>query len=107
MSNYYPAAVVAVIAIVTVIIRFIPFVIFRGRKTPETVSYFGKVLPTAIMGMLVVYCLRNTEFTGKSYGIPEIVSCILVVCLHKWKRNTLLSIVTGTVVYMILTRVCC
>ena len=101
MNNTHAALMVLVIGLVTVGIRFLPFLIFGGkRKTPELITYLGTVLPYAIMGMLVVYCLRNTSFSGSSHGIPEIVSCILVVALHLWKRNTLISIIGGTVCYM-------
>ncbi|MBQ7796648.1 MAG: AzlD domain-containing protein [Lachnospiraceae bacterium] len=105
MNNTHAALMVLVIGLVTVGIRFLPFLIFGGkRKTPELITYLGTVLPYAIMGMLVVYCLRNTSFSGSSHGIPEIVSCILVVALHLWKRNTLISIVGGTVCYMFLVQ---
>lgn len=92
---------VAVIAGITVLIRFLPFVVFR-RKTPHAVLYLGEVLPYAIMGMLVVYCLKNISFTGGTHGIPEVLSVLLVVALHKWKHNTLLSILLGTICYMAL-----
>lgn len=105
MSNYYPYLVVLIAALVTILLRFLPFMIFRGRQTPGIIMYLGKVLPSAIMGMLVIYCLRNTEITGRGHGIAELVACVSVVLLHKWKRNTLLSIIAGTVVYMILVRI--
>lgn len=92
---------VAVIAGITILIRFLPFLVFR-KHTPKAVLYLGEVLPYAIMGMLVVYCLKNISFSGSSHGIPEILSVLLVVALHKWKHNTLLSIPAGTICYMIL-----
>lgn len=104
MSEYYPYLVVLIAAVVTVILRFLPFVIFHGRQTPQIIMYLGRVLPAAIMGMLVVYCLRNTEIVDSPHGLPELISCVVVVLLHKWKRNTLLSIIAGTAVYMILIR---
>lgn len=94
---------VAAIALVTILLRFLPFIVFR-KKTPPAVLYLGEVLPYAIMGMLVVYCLRNISFTGASHGIPEILSVSVVVILHKWKHNTLLSILAGTLTYMALIR---
>lgn len=97
-------ALVAVIAGVTVVLRFLPFLIFRTR-TPKAVLYLGEVLPYAIMGMLVVYCLKDISFTGSSHGIPELLSILLVVILHKWKHNTLVSIPAGTVFYMFLIQV--
>lgn len=94
---------VSVIALVTAALRFLPFLVFR-KKTPEPVLYLGRVLPFAIMAMLVVYCLKDVSFIAAPYGIPAALSVILVVLLHKWKHNTLLSILGGTVVYMLLMR---
>ena len=84
-------------------IRALPFVVFR-KKTPKLVLYMGKVLPFAIMGMLVVYCLKDVTFFSGNHGIPEAICVILVVILHKWKHNSLLSIFVGTVVYMLLVQ---
>lgn len=105
MFDTHAALLVAVIALVTIALRFLPFAIFRSRETPKFIAYLGKVLPFSIMGMLVVYCLRNTSFTALPFGIPEIISVALVVALHLWKRNTLLSILGGTVCYMVLVQV--
>lgn len=97
------ALMIAVIAAVTILLRFIPFLIFGGkRKTPEIINYLGKVLPCAIMGMLVVFCLKGVTPTAYPYGLPELIACVIVVALHVWKRNTLLSIIGGTACYMIL-----
>ena len=105
MSKGYAAAVVAVIAAVTAALRFAPFLIFReNRKTPALLEYLGKVLPYAIMGMLVVYCLKSVDVTAAPYGIPEFLGCAVVAVLHIWKRNTLLSIGLGTVCYMLLVQ---
>ena len=105
MPDLYSAAMIAVIALVTAALRFIPFLIFRNhQKTPPLVSYLGQVLPFAIMGMLVVYCLKDISFTGAPFGIPEILGCAVVTLLHIWKRNTLLSIGAGTVCYMLLVQ---
>ena len=96
---------IAVIALVTAALRFLPFLIFgENRKTPPLVSYLGQVLPYAIMGMLVVYCLKDISFTSAPFGIPEIIGCIVVTLLHIWKRNTLLSIGAGTICYMLLVQ---
>ena len=104
MNNVlYSAMMVAVIALVTIALRFLPFLIFRGnRETPKVVTYLGQVLPFAIMSMLVVFCLKGTSFAAPTYGLPEIISCGLVIGLHAWKHNTLLSILCGTVCYMLL-----
>ncbi len=105
MFNTHSALMVAVIALVTVLLRFLPFLIFRGdKKTPEFITYLGKVLPFAIMGMLVIYCLRNISFVSSPFGIPELISVAVVVVLHLWKRNTLLSIIGGTACYMVLVQ---
>lgn len=92
---------VIVMGTVTQLLRFLPFALF-SQKTPKPVLYLGEVLPASIMAMLVVYCLRNTEIVSAPHGIPEAVSVLAVVLLHKWKHNTLLSILGGTVFYMVL-----
>lgn len=95
--------IVGVVSLVTILLRFLPFLIFNGkRKTPAFIAYLGKVLPYSIMGMLVVYCLKNVSVFDGSHGLPELISCALIVLLHTWKRNTLLSIVGGTACYMLL-----
>ena len=103
--NTHAALMVAVTAAVTIILRFLPFLIFGGeRKTPAYISYLGKVLPYAIMGMLVVFCLKNVSIAAAPHGIPELISCAIIVLLHVWKRNSLISIVGGTVCYMLLVQ---
>ena len=105
MPDLHSALLIAVIALVTAALRFLPFLIFgENRKTPPLVSYLGQVLPYAIMGMLVVYCLKGVSFTAAPFGIPEILGCLVVTLLHIWKRNTLLSIGAGTVCYMLLVQ---
>ena len=105
MADLHSAKLVAVIALVTIALRFLPFLIFSGkRQTPAYIAYLGKVLPFAIMGMLVVYCLKDVTLLAAPYGIPELLGCAAVVLLHLWKRNTLLSIAGGTVFYMILVQ---
>ena len=104
MFDIHAAALVAVVALVTIFLRFLPFLIFRNRTSPAFITYLGKVLPFAIMGMLVVYCLRNISFSAIPFGIPEVISVALVVGLHVWKKNTLLSIISGTVCYMLLVQ---
>ena len=96
---------VAVAAIVTDSTRFLPFLIFgEKRKTPAIIEYLGKVLPFAIMGMLVIYCMKDVAFLSWPYGIPEFIGCAIVAVLHIWKRNSLLSIGVGTVCYMLLVQ---
>ena len=104
MNNMiYALVMVLLIAVVTAALRFLPFFIFSGEKpVPEFITYLGRVLPYSIMAMLVVYCLKNLSFMKAPFGLPEIVSVIVVAVLHVWKRNTLFSIVSGTVCYMLL-----
>ena len=102
----YKIALIAVAALVTMSTRFLPFLIFgEKRKTPELVLYLGKVLPCAIMGMLVVYCLKEVKPLVYPYGIPELLGILFVAGLHLWKRNSLLSIGAGTVFSMVLVQV--
>lgn len=96
---------IVVIALVTMLTRFLPFLLLGGGKeTPPLVAYLGKVLPYAIMGMLVVYCLKEVSFLRSPYGLPEALGVAAVAGLHVWKRNTLLSIAGGTVLYMVLVQ---
>lgn len=96
---------VAIVALVTAFLRFLPFLIFgENRTTPPLIAYLGQVLPFAIMGMLVVYCMKDVSFRFGSFGIPELISCAVVALLHIRKRNTLLSIGAGTVCYMLLVQ---
>ena len=97
--------VIAVTALVTAVLRFVPFLIFGGkRETPAYISYLGRLLPYAVMAMLVVYCLRNISFAAAPFGAPELISCAVVALLHVWKRSSILSILGGTVCYMLLVQ---
>lgn len=88
-----------------VALRFLPFLLFGGkRETPPFIAYLGRVLPSAIMAMLVVYCLRNVQLSASPFGIPELLSCAVVVLLHVWKRSTILSILGSTACYMLLVQ---
>ena len=93
---------IIVMAVVTIGLRALPFLVFRDRKTPEWMEYLGKVLPFATMGMLVVYCLKGIDFGSPEGFLPELAAGAAVVLSYVWKRDTLLSIVAGTVFYMIL-----
>ena len=96
---------VVVAVLVTMATRFLPFLIFgEKRKTPPIIEYLGTVLPCAIMGMLVIYCLKDVSFLKSPFGLPELISCVVVAALHVWKRNSLLSIGGGTVCYMLLVQ---
>jgi len=96
---------IALCALATMLTRFLPFFVFRsGKATPKYIRYLGKALPAAIFGMLVVYCLKNVTVVSGSHGLPELFAIILVIVLHLWKRNMLLSIGGGTVCYMALVQ---
>ena len=90
-------------AAVTALLRFLPFLLFRG-KTPAYISYLGMVLPPAIIGMLVIYCLKDEALTVPPYGVPALLAGVCVVLLQRWKRSSLLSILCGTGLYMLLIR---
>lgn len=105
MNNTYALSAILVMAAVTALLRFFPFLVMGNKKTPAYVEYLGKVLPYAVMAMLVVYCLKGVDFTCMPFGLCEIVSVLLVVGIHVWKRNTLLSIILGTICYMVLIRI--
>lgn len=96
-------ALVAVMAAVNALTRFLPFWVF-SKGVPKAVVYLGKVLPSAIMAMLVVYCLRNMTFLAAPYGAAEMIAVAVVVLIHKWRHSTMLSLVAGTAVYMLLVQ---
>ena len=105
MSNAYLWSAVLVSAGVTALIRFLPFWVFRGgRPVPHMVEKLGRVLPYAIMGMLVVYCLKGVSFAALEGWLPSLIACVVTGGLYVWKRNTLLSIICGTVCYMLLVQ---
>lgn len=98
-----PVLLIAVAAVVTALLRFLPFWVFgENRTTPQWLLRMGRLLPYAIMGMLVVYCLKDVTLTAAPFGLPEFLGCAIVAGLHIWKRNTLLSIGGGTLCYMLL-----
>lgn len=102
-SGLHAISMILVIAAVTAALRFLPFFIFNGeRPVPQFINYLGKVLPYSIMAMLVVYCMKGISFVKAPFGIPEIISAAVVAVLHIWKRNTLFSIICGTICYMLL-----
>ena len=105
MTDVQFVALTFILALATAITRFLPFLIFgSSEKTPAFVNYLGRVLPAAMMGLLVVYCFKDIQFTASEL-IPALAASAAVVGLHLWKRNTILSIAIGTAVYMVLIRV--
>lgn len=96
---------IAMVVLGTMITRFLPFIVFpAGKPTPKYIQYLGKVLPGAVFGLLVIYCLKNVSIFTGNHAIPELISIALVVVLHKWKRQMLLSIAGGTICYMLLVQ---
>lgn len=98
--------IILAVAITTFATRVTPFLVFpKGKEVPSIIHYLGKVLTPAVIGMLVVYCLKGTQIMAAPHGIPELIAVVTVAVLHVWKRNNLLSIGVGTVLYMVLIQV--
>lgn len=97
---------IAACAGATMLTRFLPFAIFRSKKrqTPKFIEYLGKALPAAVFAMLVVYCLKSVDILAGSHGLPELIAIAIVVLLHLWKKQMLLSIAGGTACYMLLVQ---
>ncbi|WP_055427232.1 branched-chain amino acid transporter permease [Bifidobacterium aesculapii] len=96
---------IAAVVAGTMLTRFLPFLIFpESKEPPRLIDYFGKVLPYAMTGLLVVYALRNTPILTGDHGIPELIACLAIITLHMWRHNMLLSIAGGTIIYMMLVQ---
>lgn len=105
MTPLQAAASIAVMAAVTFLTRALPFLIFgRGGNPPKVILYLGKFLPPAVIAMLIVYCLRGMSFDAAAGWVPTVIASLAVVALHLWKKNDMLSIVGGTVLYMVLVQ---
>ncbi len=105
MTRSQQMITIAMVVIGTMLTRFLPFLLFpSGKPTPKYIQYLGTVLPSAVFGLLVVYCLKNVNVFAGSHGIPELLSIALVIALHLWKRQMLLSIAGGTICYMLLVQ---
>lgn len=103
VSFWHSVIIIVLVALTTLATRAIPFILFpEGKKIPKAVEYLGKVLPPAVIGMLVVYCLKSVNILENPFGLPELIAGLTVALLHMWKRNNLLSIGVGTILYMIL-----
>lgn len=99
------ALIILVISVVTFVLRAAPFLLFsKSGQIPKVIVYLGNVLPPAVMGMLIVYCLKNVNMMNDPYGIPELIAVTVVMGLHLWRKNNLLSIIGGTAVYMFLVQ---
>lgn len=96
---------IAMVVLGTVLTRFIPFILFSTEKaTPKYIRYLGNLLPSAVFGLLIIYCLKNVNIFTGSHGIPELIAIVFVVILHLWKRQMLISIAGGTIFYMALVQ---
>ena len=96
---------IGVVVLGTMLTRFLPFLLFpAGKPTPKYIQYLGEVLPAAVFGMLIIYCLKNVSVFSGSHALPELISIAAVIALHLWKRQMLLSIAGGTVLYMLLVQ---
>lgn len=96
---------VAVVALGTMATRFLPFILFpASRPTPKYITYLGRVLPSAVIGLLVVYCLKSVSLTAWPHGLPEVIALFCTAALHYWKRNLLISLSVGTILYMVLVQ---
>lgn len=107
VDNLYLFSAILVIAVVTFGTRIAPFLLFgkgKATATPSYIVYLGNFLPPAVIAMLIVYCLKNVDFLASPHGLPEIAGILVVTLLHLWKRNNLLSILGGTIVYMVIVQ---
>lgn len=105
MTTTQQIITIATMVAATALTRFLPFLVFRGKQTPRYIHYLSHVLPPAVFGMLVVYCLKDVSFTSGHYGMPELAGIAITALLHAWKRQMLFSILGGTLVYMFLVQV--
>ena len=104
-TTVYLAGAVALMAVATFLTRALPFAVFGSRPLPGVIRYLGKVLPQAIMVILVIYFLKDIDYAAWPHGLSELLAMAAVAAVHLWRKNLYLSIVLGTVVYMILIRV--
>ena len=102
MTTTQQIITIAVVVLGTMTTRFLPFIIFSADSAPEFVRFLGRVLPNAVIGLLVIYSLKDS-IGGVNHCIPELIALAFIFILHKWKKNTLLSIAGGTILYMFLT----
>lgn len=104
MTLWQQVLTIAAVVLGTMTTRFLPFLLFpEGKQPPAFVRYLGTVLPAAVMGLLVIFCLKDAIFTTW-HGLPEIIAILAVGLLHRWKKNIFLSIAGGTILYMVLVQ---
>lgn len=105
LTSMQSLTIILLIALGTFLTRALPFILFPDKKeTPKYILYLGKVLPFSVIGLLIIYCIKNVSFVAAPYGIPEAIGILCTVVLHLWKNNTLLSIGGGTLIYMVLVQ---
>jgi branched-subunit amino acid transport protein AzlD len=105
MTTFQLLITIGVCILGTVLTRFLPFILFpEDKETPEYIRYLGSVLPYAVIGLLVVYCLKDVNLLGGSHGLPELIATVFIIVIHSWKKNVLLSIGGGTLLYMFLVQ---
>jgi branched-subunit amino acid transport protein AzlD len=105
MTQSQQIVTAAMVVFGTMLTRFLPFLLFpAGKPTPKYIQYLGNVLPSAVFGLLVIYCLKNVSLFTGNHGLPELISILLVIVLHLWKRQMLVSIAGGMVCYMLLVQ---
>lgn len=105
MTTLEQIVTILIAGFATVLTRFLPFVIFKGKKTPKALDYLGFALPCSVFGMLLVYCLKDTVVTSFPFALPEVLGLAVTSAIYLWKKNTLISIAAGTVFYMFLIQV--
>ena len=101
MTTTQQIITITAVVLGTIATRFLPFIIFSADSTPDFVRFLGRVLPNAVIGLLVIYSLKDS-IGGINHCIPELIALVFIFILHKWKKNTLLSIAGGTILYMVL-----
>ncbi|HHU31942.1 MAG: branched-chain amino acid transporter permease [Zhaonellaceae bacterium] len=105
LTPFETLIIICMVTLGTMLTRFLPFLLFKGTKSKNSyIGYLGQVLPYSVIGLLVVYCLKDVSFTNPPYGLPEAIAILCITILHYWKENTLLSIGVGTVIYMFLVQ---
>lgn len=105
MTTAQALITIALCALATMLTRFLPFILFpAGKTTPRFIRFLGHALPAAVFSMLVVYCLKGVDIASAGHGLPELIAIAVVAILHLWKKQTLLSIAAGTIIYMILVQ---
>lgn len=101
-NDAHTAALIAVMSIITILLRSLPFLLLKDKKTPPYVDYLGRVLPFAVMAMLVVYCMKSVNPLAYPFGLPELIAGVLTAVIFLFTKNTLASIIPGTICYMVL-----